>query len=71
MDDFTDEELAILEEAHLRESQLRNFRVVFNQPMPKHKEKPLEEALPRYIQRNFNAQQKAGKLMKKKGYTPK
>jgi hypothetical protein len=69
--DFTEEELAILEDAHLRESQLRNLNVVLNQPMPRAKEKKMEEALPRYITRNFNAQQKAGKVMKKHGYRPK
>lgn len=72
LEDFTDEELALIDEAVLREGQLRNLQKVMSGSITPKKLKRMEkEVLPGYVTRNMNAQSKANTLMRKKGYTPK
>lgn len=67
--DFTDEEMEVLEEAHIRETQLHNLQVVLNGSITEKKYKKISQNdLPGYITRNKNAQAAANKLMKKKGF---
>ena len=64
---LTIKDVIILEEFNLRDSQHRNLLRVISTCPPKKAEKLEKEVLPKYIQRRFNALQKAQKAMKKHG----
>ena len=67
--EFTQTEMNIIADFQLREDQLKNLRKVINGSItPKKLEKIEKEVLPGYLLRHRNAQSKAEKIMKKKGY---
>jgi hypothetical protein len=71
MEEFTDKEMSIIEEAILRENQLRALHKAIDSATPKKAAKIEAEALPGYITRNFNAQQKLQPIMEKHGLVRK
>lgn len=61
-------EQKILDEFELRDNQLRNIHHVMSSSMPKKKLKNFEDnILPGYVQRRYNARQRALKILKKNG----